>query len=76
MKLVVHIGVTFCVKYVLCCPHCILVSRILYFQVILFSSCPYGSIYDTSSSSYNIASVVGGLMADELERTRKQVVVA
>ena len=72
--LVFHIGVTFCIKYVLYCPHCILASRILYFQV--FSSCPCDSIYDASSSSYYIASVVRGLMRDELERARKQIVVA
>jgi len=72
MKLVFHIGV----MYVLYCPHCFSVSRISYFQVILFSSCPCGSIYDASSSSYFLASVVGGLMSDELGMAKKQVVLA
>jgi len=63
MKLVFHMGVMFCVKYVLYCLHCILVSRVLYFEVILFNSCPCGSIYDASSSSYDIASVVWWLMS-------------
>ena len=69
-------GVMFCVKYLMYCLHCILVSRILYFKIIVFSSCPCCSFYEASIILYYIASVVGWLMSDELERTRKEVVVA